>query len=518
MTKNKFFRFFIIFIVCAFYFLSRLQNLTSIPVFGDEAIYIRWAQVIKSEETLRFIPQTDGKQPLFMWLNAATLKVFSDPLVSGRIISVFAGFGLIVVLFLLTATILSYHSKEKNIFHFLRQSIIDNFYPSSFTSLLYTLIPFTFFFDRMALADTLLSFFGALCLLLVLLLSKFPRLDLSLILGGALGLAWLTKSPAIYFVVLSFLTFLILKKKSTIYELISTIYLPLISIFIGFLIYNVLRLGPQFQMIALRNKDYIWSITDILKHPLDPLKPHLINAFEIYRYYLSIPLIIFSIIGLILFFKKNWKLGIGNWKFAILASWWLLPLISNCVFAKVFTARYILFTLPPLLILISIFIFDLFKKIPSIPLKIIILIAIFIPNIIFIFNISTNPFTQKLPSSEQGYLVDWTSGWGIKESADFLKQRSLVANVIVGTEGAFGSLPDGLQIYGNKISQLTIIGQGLGFTEIPDSLINAKNYGDEVYLLINQSRLKINSNQLNQLKLIKSFDKPDKDQLLLFQL
>jgi hypothetical protein len=271
-------------------------------------------------------------------------------------------------------------------------------------------------------------------------------------------------------------------------------------------------------MIALRNKDYIWSISDILKHPLDPLKPHLFNAFEIYHHYLSLPLIIFGIIGLILFFKKSWKLEIGNWKFVILASWWILPLISNCIFAKVFTARYILFTLPSLLILISIFIFNLFKKIPSIPLKTIILIAIFIPNIVFMFNISVNPFIQKLPSSEQGYLVDWTSGWGIKESADFLKQRSLVANIIVGTEGAFGTLPDGLQIYGNKVTQLTIIGEGLGFTEIPSGLINAKNYGDEVYLLINQSRLKINSNQLNQLKLIKSFDKPDGDKLLLYEI
>ena len=515
MTKNKFFRFFIIFLVCAFYFSSRLQNLTSIPVFGDEAIYIRWAQVIKSEETLRFVPQTDGKQPLFMWVNAVSLKFFFDPLISGRIISVLAGFGLMIVLFLLTAVILSYDSKEKDIFRFLRQSIIDNFYPSLFTSFIYILIPFTFFFDRMALADTLLSFFGVLCLFLVLLLSKFPRLDLSLILGFVLGLAWLTKSPAIYFVVLSFLTFLILKKKSIIYDLISTIHLPLISIFIGFLIYNILRLGPQFQMIALRNKDYIWSIADILKHPLDPLKPHLINVFEIYRYYLSIPLIIFSIIGSIVYFK-NFKLKIKN--YIILIAWWILPLIANCIFAKVFTARYILFTLPPLLVLISIFIFNFFKKISSIPLKIIILIAIFIPNIIFMFNLSVNPFTKKLPSSEQGYLVDWTSGWGIKESADFLKQRSLVANIIVGTEGAFGTLPDGLQIYGNKVPQLTIIGEGLGFTEIPAGLINAKNYGDEVYLLINKSRLKINSNQLNQLKLIKSFDKPDGDKLLLYEI
>ena len=184
--------------------------------------------------------------------------------------------------------------------------------------------------------------------------------------------------------------------------------------------------------------------------------------------------------------------------------------------AKVFTARYILFTLPPLIILISIGFFNFLTRIKSNFLKIILIIAIFIPNLNFIYRISTNPFHQKLSSTEQGYLSDWTSGWGIKESAEFLKERAKVANVIVGTEGAFGTLPDGLQIYGNKIPQLTIIGQGLGFNQIPDSLINAKNYGDEVYLLINQSRLKIIDQ--SRLKLIKSFDKPDGDKLNLYEI
>ena len=183
MTKNNFFRLFVLVLIIGFYFFSRLQNLTSIPVFCDEGIYIRWSQIIKTEETLRFLPQTDGKQPLFMWLNAASIKFINDPLVSGRIISVFAGFGLILGLFFLTAIVLAFNSKEKNIWRFISQSIKDNFYPAIFTSLLYCLIPFTFFFDRLALADTLLSFFGLISLILSLLLAKYPRLDLAIILG-----------------------------------------------------------------------------------------------------------------------------------------------------------------------------------------------------------------------------------------------------------------------------------------------------------------------------------------------
>jgi len=115
-------------------------------------------------------------------------------------------------------------------------------------------------------------------------------------------------------------------------------------------------------------------------------------------------------------------------------------------------------------------------------------------------------------------LATWTSGWGIKESSDYLKQRSLVSNVIVGTEGSFGTLPNGIQIYTNKVKQLTIIGQGLGFATVPENLLNAKNYGDEVYLIINQSRFNTVSLEQGGFKLIKSFDKPDSDKLLLYQL
>ena len=364
MIKNNSFRFFLFILILGFYFFSRFQNLTSIPVFGDEAIYIRWAQIIQSEETLRFIPQTDGKQPLFMWINAATLKVISDPLVSGRIISVFAGFGLILFLFFTTAVFLNYEDKEKNIFKFIKNSIDKNFYRSIFSSLIYCLIPFTFFFDRMALADTLLSFFGLLALFFSFLLAKYPRLDLSLILGFVLGLSWLTKSPAIYFIVLSFVTFSLFNLRN-----LKLIILPIISSILAFVIYNILRLGPQFSQISLRNKDYIWSISEILKHPFDPLTPHLLNTLSLYNQYISWPLLIFSLVGLILFFTKTKKSKNLNIKYLILIFWWILPLIANAAMAKVFTARYILFTLPPLIILISFGFLNFLTKIKSDVLK-----------------------------------------------------------------------------------------------------------------------------------------------------
>lgn len=521
MIKNKivsFWKIFFGFLVFSIvFFITRLQNLTSIPVFGDEAIYIRWSQIIKSVETLRFIPVTDGKQPFFMWIVAGVLKFFNDPLLSGRLVSVLSGFGILLMIFLVSCLIPNFFSKEKKPLIFISESIKNNFRVGFISILIYIFLPFSFFFDRMALPDNLLSFFGILSLFFSLLLAKFKRLDLSLILGMVLGLAWLTKSPAIYFIVLSFITFIFLNisNPQSIIDNLRSIFLPIISFIISFIIYNILRLGPQFQMIALRNKDYIWPISEIFKHPFDPFKPHMGDVFTIYLNYISLPILLIALSALIIIFVKKQI----NFKVLtlvlIITFWWILPLLANAAIAKVFTARYILFTLPPLIILFGLaidYLINLNKKI------LFILPFLFILNIILIFNISVKPFNVKLSSTEIGYLRDWTSGWGIKETSNYLKSRAKVANVIVGTEGYFGTLPDGLEIYTQNTKQLTVFGIGLGFNKIPEKLLDAKNHGDEVYILINQSRVNLLKEEMNKTTTVLSYPKPGNDKLLLLKI
>ena len=475
MIKNK--KYLYLGIILVFYFLSRLINLNSLPVFGDEAIYVRWAQIIKSVDTLRFIPLTDGKQPLFMWLNAILLKFIADPLIAGRLISVLAGAGILILLFLITGDIVA--------------------------PFIYLLLPFSFFFDRLATADTLLSFFGVLSFYLSLRLAKKPSLDLSMLLGVSLGLAWLTKSPAIYFIVLSLVTFVLFRKNN-----LKKIYFPLLSAFIALVIYNVLRLGPAFSQIALRNKDYIWPLTEILKHPLDPLMPHLHDTFTIYHFYLTLPVLLIPLLYLV--FKKHIKF---NFLFLVSSLWFLLPLLTNAAMAKVFTGRYILFVSPYLIILLSFFLQAIFNS-----QYFYLVILIFLLPLIRIIHLSVSPYTLSLPQTDSGYNLGWTSGWGIKDCAEYLIDRSHSANIIVGTEGYFGTLPDGLQIYTNQIPQLTVFGVGIDITEIPDKLVDAYQHGDEVYLLFNASRLKLNSSELSKLTLIRSFLKPDGDRLNLYKL
>src|SRR3990167_7674400 len=113
----------------------RLYHLNLLPIFGDEAIYIRWAQIMRADPALRFVPLSDGKQPLQMWSMIPFLKIFTDPLFAGRLLSVLAGIATIVGVFLVT----------KLLFKSQKIALIA----SSITAI----SPFMVFFDRMALVE-----------------------------------------------------------------------------------------------------------------------------------------------------------------------------------------------------------------------------------------------------------------------------------------------------------------------------------------------------------------------------
>ena len=505
-------------IVTALFFFTRLIRITSLPVFADEAIYIRWSQIIKNVETLRFIPLTDGKQPLFMWLTVPFLSIVSNPLIAGRLVSVLSGFSNIVFLFLTTAILLSKSTKQSDPIKHIFSSIQSNFYPSLLASLIYILLPFSLFFDRLATPDNLLSAFSLIAIFLTILQSKYYRLDISLILATSLGLAWLTKSPALYFIALStaflFLNLYIKTNNHKLRSLFHILIVPTIS----FIIYNFLKLGPQFHMIAARNKDYIWPLSEILKHPLDPLKPHLMAAFSVYKYFLSWPFIILFPISLILSIKnKKYKTITPSVIYVLLT--FLAPLLATTSMAKVFTGRYILFTITPLILILIILLSNSFKtlKLPGFLIPII-FILIFTPNIIKANKIIFSPFDLNLPDTEAGYINDWTAGWGLKDISDYLIDRSKHVNVIVGTEGTFGTLPDGLQIYTDGVPRLTIIGQGIHLSQIPAGLLEANQYGDEVYLLINSDRHFFDVSELNKMEPISTYIRPDQTQLILYKL
>lgn len=446
----------------------RLYNLDSLPIFGDEAIYIRWAQVMRAEPTLRFLPLSDGKQPLFMWLIIPFFKVFSDPLFSGRVVSVLAGMGTLVGIFSI-----SYYLFESK-----KAALI--------ASLMYAISPLSVFFDRMALVDSLLTMFGVWTLFFGITTAKTLRLDYAMITGFALGGGLLTKSPATFFALLLPITWIYSKwpsdSKKRVVHLIKLSSLLLATYLIAYGMFNILRLGPNFQMLGIRNGDYIYPLTHIFERPLDPLLPFLDRTLEWIWILGPSAITILGLAGILLNSRRFPK------EVVVPFLWFFVPILVQSEFAKVFTARYILFTFPPFLILAaSCLLGKRFKYILTVLVIVFIFHALLIDHLLL-----TDVEKAPLPRSERsGYLEEWTSGYGIAEVAELIRgqyMREPDKKIVVGTEGYFGTLPDGLQIYLNDLRDITVIGVGITLKDVPQSLIDSKKAGNKTYLVINSTR------------------------------
>ncbi len=473
--------------------LLRLINLTILPVFADEAIYIRWSQIMANEPTLRFLPLSDGKQPLFMWILMFVVHRFSDPLFIGRLLSIATGMGTLLGIFALS--LILFKSKKAALV----------------SALIYAVSPFTFFFDRMALVDSMLAMFTIWTIVLGILTAKTKYPSFAMLTGFTLGGALLTKSPAIFTAILLPTTWVLSdfprKKEKLALHILQAVFLLSISFLIALTLYNIQRLGPNFHMLALRTKDYVYPISHLWENPKDPFKPYFHRGLK--WIWIMGPSFLYSLAAISLLVRPK--------KFVreklLLLLWFIFPLSIQAMFAKTFTARYILFALPPLFVLSGISSSYNNKKV--LHFAYLFLLIFILQSSIFNLNLLTDPQKANLPRSERsGYLEEWTAGTGIKEVADYLKKEAKKnpdTQIIVGTEGYFGTLPDGLQMYLENISNITVIGIGLNIKEPHKSLLESKTAGNKTYLLANSSRLKFEEDPQNLgLKLIMEIKKANR--------
>jgi len=483
--------------------ILRLVNLNSLPVFADEAIYIRWALVMKENAVFRFLPLTDGKQPLYMWAVIPFLKVFSNPLIAARFVSAMAGLATLIGVFILTYLI----------FNSAKACLI--------AGLIYAISPFTVFFDRMALAGAMLTMFGVWTLILAAITAKRLRLDTAMLAGFALGGALLTKSPAIFFVFLLPSTALLVKwpknNKNKILYFGKLAFLWGVTLTIGYGFYNILRLGPEFHMIAIRNQDYVNSISHLLTSPLDPLLPYLNRSIEWLWALGPGAFVVLFLSGIVLNFKKHFK------EIILLIGWGIGPILVQAEFAKVFTARYILFTLPYFCILATSVILVKKESLRKIVVAGLIIFVIHGLSIDYLF--LTQAEAAPLPRGERsGYLEEWTAGQGIYEVSELLREewrREPEGQMIVGTEGYFGTLPDALQAYLYDIKEIKVMGVGVNISDVPKQLLDSIENGDRTYLVVNSTRFSGNAENLG-LKLLAVYPKevrPDgsREALLFFE-
>jgi len=434
-TKHRIFWFSVIGILILFFF-TRLYHILTLPIFTDEAIYIRWSQIAANDASWRFISLTDGKQPMYVWIAIVFLKFIHDPLLAGRLVSVFAG---------LLSTIGMF---------FLGREIFKNTKIGLLSSLLFALYPFAIVYDKLAVYDSLVTASIIWIIYFTVLLVRNIRLDLGMILGMVIGGGMLTKTNADFgFILLPFSLLLYpFKKKFDTKKFLKFILFALVAVVIANVMYAILRLSPYYYIIGQKNLTFIYSFHDWIREPFAFFLGNMKGLGPWFIQYMTLP---FVILAASAFFvdKKYIKEKL------FLLVWFVVPFIALAFFGKVIYPRYIFNMTVSILILgaYSLFVFSLIvKKFWIQALLFLVFTSMFLVND---FLLLTNFAASYIPQADKGQLITgWPSGVGVSQTVDYLQKQAQQGKIYVGTEGTYGLMPYALQIYLVNNPNVTIQG------------------------------------------------------------
>lgn len=433
----------VLFLALCLFFLLRLYNILGLPIFTDEAIYLRWAQIAKDDATWRFISLTDGKQPLFIWFTMVAMRLVEDPLLAGRLVSVGAGLATALGLFVLG------------------RELFKNTWIGIATSLLYALYPFALVYDRMALYDSLVGTFAVWSLLLSLLLVRMVRLDVALILGMVMGGGVLNKTAGFFGIYLLPLTLFLFdwEKKERMKRFLKWIALAFLAVLLAYGFYSILRLSPFFHIIEEKNALFVYPFHEWIKHPFLFFVGNLIIGERNWLVqYMGISVL--ALVGLSFLDRIFWKEKV------ILVLWFFLPFAALALFGRVLYPRFIFFMTLPLLPLASLSL-QRIKKLFNRSIFFILVVVAFIPWLRTDYLILTNFARAPIPKADiDQYLTEWPAGGGIKEATAFFRKEAKKGKILIATQGTFGLMPYAFELYLGKNPNVRIT----SFWPVPDSL------------------------------------------------
>ena len=462
-----------------FYLVTRLPFLTKIPIFTDEAIYIRWGQVALNDPQHRFISLEDGKQPLFIWLMLPLLKFIGDPLMAGRLISNFAGLATMFGIIILTSKLFN-------------QKV------GFLAGLIYIVSPFFLLYDRLALYDSLTTAIMVWSMYLSVILAQAIRLDAALLLGMTVGAGLLTKSSAQFSLILLPVSLLLFDFKSPRRQnrIISWCGLALIAAVLALTFQTILKLSPLGYMVGLKNLTFVVSLGEFFTDPFSRIIGNLRGLTNWLVQYLTVPMLLPLIIGITAGIRKKTNITI------FILSWFMVPILALAAFGRVLYPRFVLFMAIPLVILMALGlsrISDLLK--PAFHRSRFLLVSLSRRSVFFAFcfllfafpayislQLIVDPVNAAIPGVDRDQLFDnWPSGYGIPEVVSLLKDLSMNEKIFVGTEGTFGLTPYALNIYLRENNNVEI----KGYWPISDGmneLIEIAKTGKPTYVLFKDTQ------------------------------
>lgn len=394
------------------YPLIYLINLTKLPLYLDEGLYIFWSYLFSVSDGFAYISMQDGKTPLFIWITTWVNPLFNNFLFTGRFVSVTASFISLICWLIIVAKTTG------------RKSLI-------FTTLLFLVTPFNTLISRLAFVDSLLIAFGSLSILGMFLAKEQSlkkhiwKTSLYALLSGVfLGLAFLTKSTAKIFllgeiILLIFWGLQLIKGrriKSILLLIISGILITALYYeIIGYLKFGALR---HWEMIANKEEVLVFSLPELYRKFFIErnYSAHIKNIpiyFEYFFYYFG-PILFFFFAGIV-------------WVLKVRKHFWILILaiiFASGVFlsAKVPASRYLAIIIPEISIVSGFGLFWIWNskiKVLKIISVILIIFSAFISGKMII-----DPINAYYSSDDRANFVDYNlNALGLEESVKYLSAR-----------------------------------------------------------------------------------------------
>lgn len=464
--------------------LVHLLSLANFPIFADEAIYIRWAQLIIDDwQQYLFFALNDGKSPLFIWLIAPFQFLVSDQLVAARVVSMIVGISQAI-------------ASRKVV------QALGGGKPAQYMAMgLSVWLPFWFFAQHLALMDGLLTFFLTWTIFFTVQISQqkitqqLPIRNVVL-LAISIGLGLWTKLPALLFLP-GLLLFPWLKAQK--WEVRRTQLIGIVAGIVGGLsIFACLRISPAFSQLFVRSQDF--AATDFTLASAIPRWFHVLGLFirTLYQY-VTFPVLLLALAGL--FYNQSRR------KVAVLILTTLFFAGAFIVGGEVVHSRYFL---PAILgiTLAAALSFEVAydhwiegaKNLHRRTLAAIVLVSFLglSLNSILAFAYTVGwaaDSTPFLPEDKEEYLLEWSSGHGIRQVVELLATRNAAGkSTAVATEGRFGSLPDGILVFFHRRNVDHLYIEGIGqypVKSIPAQFATRAKDFNQSLLVVNSHRMQL---------------------------
>lgn len=505
----------VILLLALLYLVQRLYRLTIIPVFADEAIYIYWSQLAAADwSRYLFFALNDGKTPLVIWANIPLLKLCADPLVAGRLTSILFGLGQLLVT-MYTVNIMT--TKKRYML---------------LAGLLVIMCPGLMLTNRLALMDTAVSFFISLTFLLTYIATQFfllatfdpktfPRRHWwisALAAGISFGLALWTKFSCLLLVpMLATIAFYNvrwsqLRHKGGIKELLVTVsfqYIPLVLIYlVGLLVFAGLKVSPAFGMLFSRGGDFLYSFSEFFANPFSIIYHNLVQFVQVLTNYGGLVLTLATfILAFVHAYRRPHYLAPSL--LLLTACAYALPIIF---LGKVVYPRYYVPVIPFIIASLCLSLAEI-RRLTLVNLKLSLIIVILLTGLYWSWMMYTAPAKLPLlPIDREQLFTEWSAGYGIKPTVEYLEQLAQQQNLLVLTEGFVGTLPDGLQIYLQKSpvrDHIRVLGLGAPPVRHFDEVLANEDLDsyDQVLLVVNSHRLELDEG-LGPYELIHEYPRP----------